>query len=107
FFQAEVGIRYRNVTGVQTCALPIWFLFCGQHQLPPVKAVAAVKESLQVAVAERQQPGAHPSLIALLTLALQIHLALGGDDGFYRSEERRVGKECRCRWLMYYVNENE
>src|SRR5207249_5983565 len=22
--QAEDGIRYRNVTGVQTCALPIW-----------------------------------------------------------------------------------
>src|SRR5699024_11737398 len=24
FFQAEDGIRGRNVTGVQTCALPIW-----------------------------------------------------------------------------------
>src|SRR5699024_10285393 len=24
FFQAEDGIRDRNVTGVQTCALPIW-----------------------------------------------------------------------------------
>src|SRR5699024_3707029 len=27
FFQAEDGIRDRNVTGVQTCALPISFLF--------------------------------------------------------------------------------
>src|SRR5699024_11352248 len=26
FFQAEDGIRDRNVTGVQTCALPIWAL---------------------------------------------------------------------------------
>src|SRR5207249_6368167 len=26
FFQAEDGIRDRNVTGVQTCALPIWRL---------------------------------------------------------------------------------
>src|SRR5699024_109 len=26
FFQAEDGIRVRNVTGVQTCALPISFL---------------------------------------------------------------------------------
>src|SRR5207248_5566178 len=26
FFQAEDGIRYRTVTGVQTCALPIWAL---------------------------------------------------------------------------------
>ena len=24
FFQAEDGIRYRDVTGVQTCALPIY-----------------------------------------------------------------------------------
>src|SRR5437660_5907089 len=24
FFQAEAGIRYGHVTGVQTCALPIW-----------------------------------------------------------------------------------
>src|SRR5699024_11587453 len=26
FFQAEDGIRDRNVTGVQTCALPIFFV---------------------------------------------------------------------------------
>src|SRR5699024_2126117 len=37
FFQAEDGIRGRNVTGVQTCALPIWgmyftaFLFFMDH----------------------------------------------------------------------------
>src|SRR5699024_11309993 len=30
FFQAEDGIRYRNVTGVQTCALPI---FCCKASL--------------------------------------------------------------------------
>src|SRR5699024_419392 len=29
FFQAEDGIRDRNVTGVQTCALPIW---CSFHE---------------------------------------------------------------------------
>ena len=27
FFQAEDGIRDYKVTGVQTCALPIWLLF--------------------------------------------------------------------------------
>src|SRR5205823_6702219 len=26
FFQAEDGIRYKLVTGVQTCALPIWVI---------------------------------------------------------------------------------
>src|SRR5437868_12085760 len=29
FFQAEDGIRDRNVTGVQTCALPILWLWAG------------------------------------------------------------------------------
>src|SRR5207249_8143059 len=34
FFQAEDGIRDRNVTGVQTCALPIWAL---EHEPPAVR----------------------------------------------------------------------
>src|SRR5699024_7098919 len=35
FFQAEDGIRYRNVTGVQTCALPICALGkAGDQSLP-------------------------------------------------------------------------
>src|SRR5699024_11799965 len=42
FFQAEDGIRDRNVTGVQTCALPISFLvaatfFALQTILTPVQ----------------------------------------------------------------------
>ena len=28
FFQAEDGIRDHCVTGVQTCALPIWYTSC-------------------------------------------------------------------------------
>src|SRR5437868_7761102 len=64
FFQAEDGIRDRNVTGVQTCALPIWVAVGApavQHELPG-------------------------------PLALDEH----GVER--RSEERRVGKECRSRW---------
>src|SRR5437868_12347273 len=34
FFQAEDGIRDRNVTGVQTCALPI-FRVCGAEDTRP------------------------------------------------------------------------
>src|SRR5699024_8835185 len=37
FFQAEDGIRDRNVTGVQTCALPI----CGDLQLLAIFSVRA------------------------------------------------------------------
>src|SRR5271170_1320302 len=32
FFQAEDGIRDPLVTGVQTCALPIWPEWCGQPE---------------------------------------------------------------------------
>ena len=31
FFQAEDGIRDADVTGVQTCALPIFNVFACQH----------------------------------------------------------------------------
>src|SRR6266704_6769697 len=33
FFQAEDGIRHRNVTGVQTCALPICMRFASWRHL--------------------------------------------------------------------------
>src|SRR5256886_11991295 len=42
FFQAEVGMRYLTVTGVQTCALPILEHHVGQ-----------VEVDLEVVVAER------------------------------------------------------
>src|SRR5699024_11223765 len=41
FFQAEDGIRDRNVTGVQTCALPI-FILGGGYLLIVNSALAAV-----------------------------------------------------------------
>ena len=33
FFQAEDGIRDTSVTGVQTCALPIWFQWFSVKEL--------------------------------------------------------------------------
>src|SRR6266849_5997286 len=65
FFQAEDGIRYPLVTGVQTGALPIGELV-DDHAGQPVER-------------RRQVEGRRH------------HLAR-------RSEERRVGKECRSRW---------
>src|SRR5699024_11265842 len=38
FFQAEDGIRDRNVTGVQTCALPIYSHLLEKHQFRVVFA---------------------------------------------------------------------
>src|SRR5205823_8855480 len=84
FFQAEDGIRDKLVTGVQTCALPI---------------------SLQVP-APRRQIAHHGALILVrgphlkLEDRLEQHrLAVGAHvPERQRSEERRVGKECRARW---------
>src|SRR5438874_13514171 len=78
FFQAEDGIRDLYVTGVQTCALPILATFdfeehgIGKRNLVPLADCGKMDEALRVAngnVAKKQ-----------------------------RSEERRVGKECRSRW---------
>src|SRR6266513_3179744 len=38
FFQAEDGIRDRNVTGVQTCALPIWSRVASKWAWAPTRA---------------------------------------------------------------------
>src|SRR5699024_11975954 len=66
FFQAEDGIRDRNVTGVQTCALPI---------------LSSTGEC------RGRGSGAAPAgSVDCCSWALR-----------WRSEERRVGKECRSR----------
>src|SRR5437867_12516146 len=78
FFQAEDGIRHRTVTGVQTCALPIlWGM-----------AVALIPYLLLSSV---------PSFTGS-------SVPFGAN--FPRSEERRVGKECRSRWRRCPSSQN-
>ena len=93
FFQAEDGIRDRLVTGVQTCALPICPLFGGQlagitSGLPPPSALVDVY------------------VVALGGCASSPVCAASAGRFHYghcaRSEERRVGKECRSRWSPYH-----
>src|SRR5206468_7702134 len=76
FFQAEDGIRDLIVTGVQTCALPIF------------SERAEAKEN-------RKIPWNAPLSRRMLAQGFA-----GGNEGRRkkRSEERRVGKECRYRW---------
>src|SRR3989442_1643537 len=71
FFQAEDGIRDADVTGVQTCALPI----------------SPARWSRGAAI--EQEPSDRPR-------------DAGGARRGGRSEERRVGKECRSRWSPYH-----
>src|SRR5436309_9013165 len=82
FFQAEDGIRDFHVTGVQTCALPIY-----ADVRPAIVSMRSTGPHDEDRGRERQ---------------LQTHsLILRG-----RSEERRVGKECRLRGSPYHSKKN-
>src|SRR5436305_5295917 len=99
FFQAEDGIRAADVTGVQTCALPIY----------PVER-AAVGRVRRRTSPDRARPARRRAAATRGTDRVARH---GQDEsrrpdtarsagqsapGGHRSEERRVGKEWSARW---------
>src|SRR5690554_7325876 len=84
FFQAEDGIRDADVTGVQTCALPIFIAEYGQDGTG-VNVITADSGSQLI----DEETGSR-------FLILENGARFDGTPG--RSEERRVGKECRSRW---------
>src|SRR5688500_20355985 len=83
FFQAEDGIRDYKVTGVQTCAPPIW---------PPVRARCSCQRSNASRNAARLG-----SPVSVSTRARRTTSPAPRNRAVTRSEERRVGKECRYR----------
>src|SRR5256885_917055 len=87
FFQAEDGIRDYKVTGVQTCALPIYRL-CAQWQ---------IIRQLQIDLRRRDKDQRHEAISYPHSDSAQRLCERVG-----RSEERRVGKECRSRWSPYH-----
>src|SRR2546430_13454657 len=93
FFQAEDGIRDLTVTGVQTCALPISAARPGRGGAVGRRAPAAGR-------GDRPAAGEVPRRAGALLPRRQD--APGGGAGAGRSEERRVGKECRSRWSPYH-----
>src|SRR5256886_8023235 len=91
FFQAEDGIRDLTVTGVQTCALPISSLRSGMTPPP--------SDPFFFQVVHVEPVMHHPvTRNELLNIILHVLLEFQGQ----RSEERRVGKECRSRWSPYH-----
>src|SRR2546421_4109606 len=92
FFQAEDGIRDLIVTGVQTCALPIL-----EDQFITIHFL----QSQFVTIFKNYITRYSPSELWYLCMFLGDHtyLTLGH---ILRSEERRVGKECRSRWSPYH-----
>src|SRR5207302_4291709 len=92
FFQAEDGIRDFHVTGVQTCALPIltpeWRPGQGHNgYIDTYVELGLVGLGLLLIVIFVAFSGALNDL--------QVNFDLGS---LRRSEERRVGKECRSLW---------
>src|SRR5436189_6488596 len=84
FFQAYAGIRGTSVTGVQTCALPIY---------PSMAGVLC--DDLTVETLRQLAPPVS------MTLLWPVFSATPNDAerSITRSEERRVGKDGRCRLL--------
>src|SRR2546425_343208 len=77
FLQAEDGIRNTLVTGVQACALPIYTITATYNPAPT--SVHATSN------------GSDTVMVTARTTSTTL-----------RSEERRVGKECRSRWSPYH-----
>src|SRR2546430_11574602 len=92
FFQAEDGIRDLTVTGVQTCALPI-------SDKPSANDANRFYQMSYGITAEEDLE--HSSFGAGLLVESYINFSWFGVVGM-RSEERRVGKECRSRWSPYH-----
>src|SRR5947209_9508027 len=98
FFQAADGIRVIGVTGVQTCALPICIL--------RVRKVVCRWGNRKDSKRGSPFPFCQPSWLSglsksdgkMLNEAKAYRLRDNDAKKFSRSEERRVGKECRSRW---------
>src|SRR5256885_3339235 len=93
FFQAEDGIRDYKVTGVQTCALPISpHRSCDAAGGParPSRGCRAGRTECHLDTAGEEADEDIPRNKSTET------------DLSSRSEERRVGKECRSRWSPYH-----
>ena len=142
FFQAEDGIRDYDVTGVQTCALPISWFAVPRSIFPPrldvrkssrtccrclylsnssiitgavlwriaCRRPASLDRSAKTVHLPNNGRSTSPrSVVFPVSLAPIIETSgrqLQQDwmnvAGISRSEERRVGKECRSRWSPYH-----
>src|SRR5439155_16690486 len=100
FFQAEDGIRDGHVTGVQTCALPISL----RRTFPAHVAILSAQLC-------RRIPSTQPARLLDARLRKRPpgspRSASAKSSRTRRSEERRVGKECRARWSRDRLKKKE
>src|SRR5205085_6364157 len=87
FLQAEDGIRVLTVTGVQTCALPI---------------LASATSKTSRRIARNRSIEGTPAVRYATIAGRPARLGASSTSAIRaaRSEERRVGKDWRCRWAQ-------
>src|SRR2546430_4719908 len=99
FFEAEDGIRDLPVTGVQTCALPIChgqvFVTAAGNGGNNIDSQPFYPASFGLANVVSVAATTPEDMIGSFTNYGAVSVDL-------RSEERRVGKECRSRWSAYH-----
>src|SRR5437868_12816060 len=82
FFQAEDGIRDRNVTGVQTCALPI----CGADIIL-IPEIPYSPDIIAQSIRERQREGSKFDIVVVAEGAKRV----GGEERYLDKATRRLG----------------
>src|SRR5690606_40913965 len=103
----EDGIRDFHVTGVQTCALPIFLLpqtigpFANPQRDKQAKAI--MKKMELVLSRDKKSYDFTKSFLPENKIKELIDVAFYMPYQRQRSEERRVGKECRSRWATYHI----
>src|SRR5260370_12652660 len=100
FYQAEDGIRDSSVTGVQTCALPI--STATRWRCVSDRPLAARRDDAVETETQRHRVAVVREIerLAGQRRGLIVKHRLG------RSEERRVGQECRSRSSPYHYKKN-
>src|SRR3989475_7442618 len=104
FFQAEDGIRDLTVTGVQTCALPISLYKSPKFGLKLISIISIILIVIDGFIPVMLNLDADLTVnngFIMDEFARYMSTAYG-PSYLHRSEERRVGKECRSRWSPYH-----
>src|SRR3712207_7829837 len=102
FFHKQNTIRDIGVTGVQTCALPILPTLAAANHLRWEKT----SNWVHPASTQKIRPASEVPVLdgngAVRDDVKEILDVVAKNDMALRSEERRVGKECRSRWSPYH-----
>src|SRR5256886_4806765 len=96
FFQAEDGIRDLTVTGVQTCALPI------------SRRISSTIPNHSLSGTSPSTTRSNSSVVGPPSQRFERGGSLGATaPAGVRSEERRVGEECRSRWAPDHLKKKK